>query len=166
LDAYQGWEDLVVALSLVSRSIAEARLLVATESSPIALMDLARQHGVASRVRVAPLHDELSRQRAHAAADLCLVPRRVEGGLPIKLLEALSRDVAIVAVPAALAGLPLDPCVLIATEPTPEAIAATSVIALKDRALRVALSTAGSAYLREQHSPSKFFAAFDTVCGR
>jgi len=166
LDAYQGWEDVIAALSIVSRARADTVLLVATESSAAALLELAQQLGVAGHLRLAPLRDGLDRQRVHAAADLCVVPRRVEGGLPIKLLDALSRGVPIVAVPRALAGLPLENAVLATTDSAPEAIAAATLVALKDRALREALGHAGSAYLREQHSPSKFFAAFDAVFGR
>lgn len=166
LDAYQGWEDVLTAVAIVSRAHADTLLLVATESATTALLDLAQELGVAGHVRLAPLRDDLDRQRVHAAADLCLVPRRVEGGLPIKLLDGLSRGVPIVAVPRALAGLPLASAVLVTSDSSPEAIAAATLAALKDRALREALSHAGSAYLREQHSRSKFFAAFDAVCGR
>lgn len=166
LDAYQGWEAVLAAVSIVSRAHADTVLLVATESASAALLSLAQQLGVAGHLRLAPLRDELDRQRVHAAADLCVVPRRVEGGLPIKLLDALSRGVAIVASPHAMAGLPLDDCVLSTVDSSPEAIAAATLVALRDRTLRNALSRAGSAYLREQHSPSKFLAAFDAVCAR
>jgi glycosyltransferase involved in cell wall biosynthesis len=57
----------------------------------------------------APLASEHDRAVAHAAADVALVPRLASGGLPIKLLEALARDVPVVANRRALAGLPLTP---------------------------------------------------------
>ncbi len=91
LDAYQGLDVLLEA----SRGL---RLLVATSSDPRPL----RRH---PHVAVWPLQTEADRRRAHAACDLVVVPRRAPGGLPIKLLDALARDVPVVAQRRALAGL-------------------------------------------------------------
>ncbi|MFW6052162.1 MAG: glycosyltransferase, partial [Myxococcota bacterium] len=91
LDAYQGWRALVGALT--RPGAARARLLVATASDPAPLWAEARQAGVAERITVAGLADEAARRAAHAAADLALVPRRIPGGIPVKLLDALARGV-------------------------------------------------------------------------
>lgn len=88
LDAYQG-------LDVVYEATRGLTLLVATEST-----DPLPPH--AQRW---PLANEADRRRAHAAADVVVVPRKAPGGLPIKLLDALSRDVPVVAQRRALAGL-------------------------------------------------------------
>ncbi len=92
LDGYQGWEVAAAAAQAVG-----ATWLVATESDPAPLRRFPHL-----RMRLAT---EANRRRAHAACDLALVPRRTPGGLPIKLLDALARDVPVVANRRALAGL-------------------------------------------------------------
>ena len=92
LDGYQGWEE---AADAARRT--RTTFLVATESDPPPLAPFPHVH-----VRLASEHD---RRRAYAACDLVVVPRRAPGGLPIKLLDALARDVPVVAGPRALAGL-------------------------------------------------------------
>ena len=52
-----------------------------------------------------PLFDEGDRRRAYEQCDLVVVPRKVPGGLPIKLLDALGRDLPVVAQNRALCGL-------------------------------------------------------------
>ncbi|MCU0676605.1 MAG: glycosyltransferase, partial [Myxococcota bacterium] len=89
LDGYQGWEEAAEAARRAS-----ATFLVATESDPTPLERFPHV-----RIRLA---DERDRRRAYAACDLAIVPRRAPGGLPIKLLDALARDVPVVAGPRAL----------------------------------------------------------------
>ncbi len=163
LDAYQGWQDVVVAAALASRARASLRLVVATQSDPKPLRDLASQHGVAHRLTIAPLLTEVDRVHVHAAADIAVVPRRIPGGLPIKLLDALGRGVAIVTTQRAIAGLPLDRCVTLVKDDAPDAIAHALSTLMPQGARRQAQIEAGSAYLREHHSRAKFIAAFDAV---
>lgn len=95
LDGYQGWEHAGAAAARAGFT-----WLVATESDPTPLRAF-------PHVR-ARLATEADRRRAHAACDVALVPRRAPGGLPIKLLDALARDVPVVAMHRALAGLAPD----------------------------------------------------------
>ncbi len=139
LDGYQGLDVLLEA----SRGLT---LLVATESDPAPL----RGHG---HVVVWPLATEADRRRAHAACDLVVVPRRAPGGLPIKLLDALARDVPVVVQRRALAGL----------KPRGVLVAADD----DSRALRVAIDealarppTGGRRWLTEVCSPARFADAF------
>lgn len=165
LDAYQGWQDVVEAIAVLRRWQPHICLMVATQSAPDALRRFAHEQGVANRICLAPLANERDRQRCHAAADLCIVPRRVPGGLPIKLLEGLSHGVPIVTQRRAIAGLPLAACVSIVDDDSRSAIAARVRQLLEHRDQQLQQIASGSAYLREHHSPAKFFAAFDRVCG-
>lgn len=163
LDRYQGWETLVLALAQLQDTRANVRLLVATASDPSPLRMLARDTGIADLVTVTSLNNEGARQRCHHAADLALIPRRAEGGLPIKLLDALARSVPVVATKRAIAGLPLQNCVEIVDDDSSEAIATAAAELLNNASKREQLRRAGSAYLREHHSYDKFFAAYDSV---
>lgn len=88
LDAYQG-------LDVLFEATRGYRLIVATESAD----------ALPERVIRWRLRDEADRRRAHAVADLVVVPRRSPGGLPIKMLDAMAREVPVVAQERALAGL-------------------------------------------------------------
>lgn len=90
LDAYQDWTQILALQSKLT-------LVVATASQPAALRGRVKH--------ILPLENERDRRRVHALADVALVPRGAAGGLPIKLIDALSRGVPVVASAAALAGL-------------------------------------------------------------
>lgn len=90
LDAYQNWQQILELRE-------ELTLVVATASDASVL----RGHVD----HVLPLESERDRRRIHAVADVALVPRGASGGLPIKLIDALSRGVPVVASKQALAGL-------------------------------------------------------------
>lgn len=139
LDGYQGWEEAAEAARR-----AHATFLVATESDPAPL-------GVFPHLRVG-LADERDRRRAYAACDLAIVPRRSPGGLPIKLLDALARDVPVVAGPRALAGL--DPRGVERAD-TDEAPALAAAIA---RAIACA-PRGGRAWIEDSLAPARFVAS-------
>lgn len=80
LDAYQDWRQILELRELLT-------LVVATASDASAL--------VGQVEHVLPLQDEGDRRRIHAIADMALVPRGASGGLPIKLIDALSRGVPV-----------------------------------------------------------------------
>ncbi|MFK8000220.1 MAG: glycosyltransferase [Polyangiales bacterium] len=90
LDGYQDWRQILALRERLT-------LVVATESDTSELRGHIRH--------VLPLASEADRRRIHALADVALVPRGAPGGLPIKLIDALSRGVPVVASAAALAGL-------------------------------------------------------------
>ena len=139
LDGYQGWEE---AADAARR--ANATFLVATESDPAPLAPFPHLR--------ARLGDEHDRRRAYAACDLAIVPRRAPGGLPIKLLDALARDVPVVAGPRALAGL--DPRGVERAD-TDEAPALAVAI---ERALASA-PRGGRAWIEDSLAPARFVAS-------
>jgi len=143
LDGYQGWEE---AADAARR--AHATFLVATESDPTPLSPFPHV-----RVRLADEHD---RRRAYAACDLAIVPRRAPGGLPIKLLDALARDVPVVAGPRALAGL--DPRGVERAD-TDEAPALAAAI---ERAL-ARRPEGGRAWIEDTLAPARFVASVEAL---
>lgn len=135
LDGYQGWEPVAEALSG-----APGTWLVATESDPA---PLATHPHVRWRLR-----DEADRRRAHAAAHVVVVPRRAPGGLPIKLLDALARDVPVVATRRALAGLEPRGVVVVESDHA-------SAIRAGIEAALASPPTGGRAWLEENLAPSR-----------
>lgn len=157
LDRYQGVETLLDAAQLV----AGARLLVATESSTDWLEREARRRGLT--VTVAPLATESDRSRAHAAADVSVVPRALPGGVPVKLLDALSRGVPVVASRRATGGLALDEVAVVVADDDAEALAVGIRMLLAAPRARASLAAAGRAYVAREHSADRFVAAFRRV---
>ncbi len=143
LDGYQGWEEAAKAAQSVG-----ATFLVATESDAGPLAPFPHR-----RVGLA---DEPDRRRAYAACDLAIVPRRSPGGLPIKLLDALARDVPVVAGPRALAGLA--PRGVERAERDEAAELATAVSrALSHR------PAGGRSWVRERLAPARFVASLESL---
>lgn len=163
LDAYQGLELLLGALRLVSERREDARLLVATASDPGSLLAQARAGGLAERLVLAPLRDEPERRRAHAAADVVVVPRGTEGGLPIKLLDALARGVPTVVTRRAAAGLALEGTALVTRDDDVDGLAAAALIAVQARETSAALGARGPQYIRRAHAPSAYLAALEAA---
>jgi glycosyltransferase involved in cell wall biosynthesis len=141
--------------------VRSATLLVATESDVTALGHQLDQRSV--RWRSTPLRTEDDRARAHAAADVVVVPRFSPGGLPIKLLDALARGVPVVAMERALAGFELYPACLV-TNDTAYALGRGLADALsmpsEERAAQIAR---GHAYLAAHHGSRHFALALDRV---
>ena len=102
LDAYQGLPVLVDALTELRASRPRARILVASQSDTRELRGYLERRG--HRAYFAPLGAEVDRARAHAAADVAVVTRGTSGGFPIKLLDAVARDVPVVAMRRAMSG--------------------------------------------------------------
>jgi glycosyltransferase involved in cell wall biosynthesis len=160
LDAYQGWQALTLALSRLRTR--DAMLLVATESDARALRDHAEQLGVGERLRVVGLKGEAQRARAHAAADLVLVPRAAPGGLPIKLLDAMARGCACVTMRMATAELPLDDALAVCDDDAGSMAEAADRL-LSDDGRRKALGEAARRYVREEHDERRYLEAMDRV---
>ncbi len=102
LDAYQGLAVLVDAMADLRASRPRARILVATESDPTGLRERFDRRG--SRPRFVSLASEQDRALCHAAADVAVVTRGAPGGFSIKLLDAVAREVPVVAMRRALSG--------------------------------------------------------------
>lgn len=163
LDAYQGWESIVTATRTVADRRPRARLLVATESDRTPLDAAAAAARIQERLVVAPLAGEPARRRAHAAADLALIPRRAPGGLPIKLLDALARGVPTIAAARAAAGLDLRGAALLVADDDPDALAFGALTALGAPEATHEIGERGRDYVATDHAPARFVEAFDRM---
>lgn len=162
LDGYQGWEDTLLALGLLRRRVPTARLLLATESDPSVARRLAHRYGVGDAVRVARLDGEDARRRVRAASDLCWVPRRLGGGLPIKMLDAFDRGLPVVATRRATAGLPLEDACIVTRDDDPEALCEAAFQLVRCSRRRETLAKNARAYLSKHHSASGFARSLET----
>lgn len=165
LDRYQGWELLVEALAELRRAHPRARLLVATESSPSPVLVEATRHGIGESVDIRRLSGEAARAQVHAASDVAWVPRRTEGGLPIKMLDALGRGLPVVATKRATAGLPVLEACEVVPDDDPYALSAGAARLLRDRDRADALRAAGTGYLWSHHGKEAFLSALDRWIG-
>ena len=166
LDGYQGWELLVDAMGRVLVERPRAVLLVGTASDTAPLLRQAIAAGVAARLRATPLGTESDRRALHAAADVAVVPRRVPGGLPVKLLDALARGVPTVAAARATAGLSLGGAAMIAADDDDEALANGILLALSAPAAAREVARRGRAYVAVEHHPRRFVEAMERVTER
>ena len=92
LDAYQGWEGTLQVLAQLQAQISSLQLLIATGSDPGKLTQALAHTGLAHRLHHLPLYNESQRREAYACSDAVLIPRRIPGGLPVKMLDG---DVAL-----------------------------------------------------------------------
>jgi glycosyltransferase involved in cell wall biosynthesis len=166
LDAYQGIDLLLHTVARLVRTVPTLTLLIATASPAGDLLGAAGRFGLGPRLRLTELQGDAARRRAHAAADLVVVPRLAPGGLPIKLLDALSRGVPCVAAPRACAGLPLAEAACIARSDDAEALAHAVFTALTSSALREQLSLAGPRYVAREHATERYLEALDPLLVR
>ena len=158
LDAYQGWEDLIEAFALLPEVVQNRHpLTIASESEPTVAKRLARRLGVA--LHVDSLAGEAQRERLHAQARLVVVPRRAEGGVPIKLLDALARRVPVVACHRAVAGLPLHAAITTVKNDCPKALAKGIQRALSESPV----NQRGADLISKFHSKEAFITAFNEL---
>lgn len=165
LDRYQGWEHLLEATSILRRQHPEACLLIATGSDSAPARELASRLNIADAVRISGLASERARMLAHAASDFAWIPRRSEGGLPIKMLDAFAREVPVVAMKRATAGLPLESACAIVTDDSPGALADAAHRLLGDQRAADALRLGASRYLSIHHSNEWFSSALRQLLG-
>jgi glycosyltransferase involved in cell wall biosynthesis len=160
LDHYQGLDTAVTALGSLAHRRGALRWLVASESSHDALLAIASRAGIASRITLAPLRTDDDRRRAHAASDVAIVPRRLEAGVSIKILEALAHSLPTIVVRTATGGFPFEEaCTLVDDDSKALAHAIDDV--LREPFQRAALSAAGPAYLTKHHGPDACVSALD-----
>jgi glycosyltransferase involved in cell wall biosynthesis len=163
LDQYQGWEALLTAIVRLRDTLPDARLLLATESDPGPVLREAAGHGVGEALLIRRLSGEQARAMAHAAADVACIPRRSEGGLPIKMLDAFSRSTPVVATRRATAGLPIHDVCEIVPDDDPQAFAGAVVRLLAPGAHAEALRERAHRYLASEHSPKAYRDALDRL---
>ena len=150
LDRYQGWEALVDA---AARLRPRPRLLIATASDPAPVR--ARVERLKLDTVFVPLATEPERQRLYAACDVAVVPRATPGGLPVKLLDAMSRGVAVIAQRRAVGGVDTDGGCLVVNNST-EALCDALRSLRDDRDLASRLRVRGRAYVRHHHAQRGF----------
>ena len=165
LDPYQGWEHLIEAISVLRRNDRNARLLVATASDPTPVRQRAERLGIADAVRFSGLGSERARMLVHAASDLAWVPRRTEGGLPIKMLDAFARELPVIAMERASAGLPLQRACSIVSNDDPRALAVAARSLLENESARNALRDGARRYRAIHHSNEWFSTAMRHLLG-
>ncbi len=165
LDRYQGWEHLMEAIALLRRTHPSATLLIATESDPKPAQIEAERHGVADATCFRRLDSERARALVHAASDLSWVPRRSPGGIPIKMLDAFGRDLPVVAMERATAGLPLREACLVTRNDDARALAEAARVLLDGGASRAAMSERARHYLETQHAAASFTEAMRDLLG-
>ncbi len=157
LDAYQGWEDVIGALVLLPT---EVGLVVASESSFDPLIEAARTAGVADRVRMVSL-DDVARERVSGAIDVAIVPRKMEGGVPVKLLDALSRGIPTIVTERAACELPLGQGAMVVANDSAAALANGVKAIVAVPALAESLSHRGRDYIAHNHSSAAFLHAYE-----
>ncbi len=165
LDRYQGWESLLAALVALRQTHRRASLLFATESDPSPVRRAADRFALEDAVHVRRLDGEAARAAVHAAADLAWIPRRIEGGLPIKMLDAFSRGLPVVAMRRATAGLPVESACLVTGDDDPLALAEGARGILDDPRQAERLRTRAFRYLDTHHGAGSFLAALDALMG-
>lgn len=162
LDAYQGWQDVVDALALLARRGVRPRLTLLTASDPTPWLKRAAKKDVLSELRIVRHLREEDRLTAMRRTQVALVPRRVPGGLPMKLLDHWSLGHAVVAQKRALAGFSqAEQAVLCVADGDVQAMARAIELLLHDETERRSLAERGRAYLRAQHSEQRFVQALE-----
>jgi glycosyltransferase involved in cell wall biosynthesis len=122
LDAYQGLAPALMGLALAASTCPSLRVVIATASGRDQVRRLLGPYAVLhERMLHVPLAGEAVRRMLHAAASVVLVPRSAPGGLPIKLLDALSRGRAVVAAQTASAGYDLSQVCRLVPDASPPA---------------------------------------------
>jgi len=132
LDRYQGWEHLIEALAILD---------------------------VTDSLHFCRIDGERARQLAHAASDLTWVPRRTEGGLPIKMLDAFARELPVVAMDRATAALPVKRACITVPDDDAHALAAGARRLLEGDRAAAAIAQQGRRYLATHHSAEAYAAA-------
>jgi glycosyltransferase involved in cell wall biosynthesis len=165
LDRYQGWQYLIEALAILRRTNPNARLLIATESDPSPVLVEAQHLGVVDSTHFCRLDGERARKLAHAASDLTWVPRRTEGGLPIKMLDAFARELPVVAMSRATAALPLNEACTTARDDDAGALAAAAQHLLENERAAMTTRNEASRYLATHHSVESFACSLRELLG-
>ena len=151
LDHYQGLEVALDALAIIVQAASDIRWLIATESDSSALRMQAASRGLSPHLVFTRLHGDLARRRAHLAADIALVPRRLEAGVSVKLLEAFAHALPTVAVRASTGGFAMDEAACVVSPDAHEFARATLSLIASPEA-RARLGAQGARYLRAHHT--------------
>ncbi len=164
LDLYQGLPQLLEAFTRVHRVDSASRLVIATASDQKSVAHAIDSHPARAQIVVLSLGEEESRVRVHALADVIAVPRAIQGGVPVKLLDAFARGKAVVTVERAVAQLRVEESCVVCPNDDVDAFSSALVELLRDDSKRESLARNARAYLESAHNDRVFLAAFDALC--
>ncbi|QQR90293.1 MAG: glycosyltransferase [Myxococcales bacterium] len=161
LDAYQGLDPVLRGFAQIKND--RPKLVVLTASNAEGLAKQILQLKLGPDLIVLALDNTEQRQRALCSADFAIVPRQIEGGLPVKLLDALALALPIVCSPKALAGLPLQAGLVVAkNNSAPDFKEAIQHMCqtLQSQTERIKQS---QNYLKTHHSPQAYLNALSSI---
>lgn len=156
---------LIDVVPRVLRDVPEARfVLVGGVGAEIdALGAQVTRLGVTERVRLVAQRPQSEVAGLLAAADVLVSPREQGINPPGKLFSYLASGRPVVAVDRPIHTQILDAASAILVEPTPEALAAGLVAAMRDPARVARTTVAAAALLRERYAPARRREAYDTL---
>jgi len=155
LDAYQGLDVLFAAFSIVANR-GPVTLRIATASPPADVVGTLSARGLAHRVRIERLGDLGSARRALSRAAVVVVPRRVPGGFPIKLVEALAACAPVVVSRRAAHGLVDGVHARVVPDDDAPAMAGAIEALFADPVQAERLGAAGRAHAERTHGEAAF----------
>lgn len=154
LDSYQGVDRLLEAMALLPRDVESSlrlQLVTASEHAPVSSKILAL--GLQGTVELVPHGSFDEVWQTLCGADIAVVPRCVPGGVPIKLINALSAGIPV------LADRDLNPSLshmeqaVLVDARRPEEIARGLSVLVRDPGIRASLGMAGRAWVMRECSP-------------
>ncbi len=163
LDGYQGFDEVLDSFVVLANETPDARLLVATASSPKPLLEAIEARRITHLTRITGLSNESDRRSIHAATDVAMVPRRAPGGVPIKMLDAMSRGVPIVVTKHATSELSMAHAAKVVFDHDLRTLASAvaELFYQPDRAQEI--GAAGRTYVAREHEPGLFYRRFQLV---
>jgi glycosyltransferase involved in cell wall biosynthesis len=166
LDRYQDLETLLDAMVLLCRRRRPVRLALVTASPPERLAEALRSRGLQKQVIFLP-HGSFDNALAQLRRlDLCVLPRAIPGGFPIKLLAYLAAERPVISTIAGTAGLPLGDLVEVVNEGDASQLAAAigHLLDHLDEARKRARR--GRAFVEEEFSWDRSAAQLETHLAR
>jgi glycosyltransferase involved in cell wall biosynthesis len=143
LDAYQGIELLLEAMKILATERPRVALLVVTASDPEPMRQRAADHGITRQLVFAP-HGRFSEVlELVGTADVCVVPRTIPGGFPVKLLTYLAASRPVVSTISGSAGLDLGRAVVTTPDADPTTLAGEIIALLESPERRAEMGHEG-----------------------
>ncbi len=152
LAGYQGIDLMLKAFSLVAPRVADARLLIASDSRFEAYEALARELGIRDRIDLEPSPPFDSLPRLLLSADIALNPRENADGVPVKLLNYMAAALPAVSFAGSAPGVTHGLNGWLADSGNVEAFADGVVALLQDPARAAAMGRAARDYVVENAS--------------
>ena len=155
LAEYQGIDHLLQAFRHVRSRVADATLVIATDSPFDPYEALARQLGIREHIEIVSSPTFADLPRLLVAADVAVNPRTDCDGVPVKLLNYMGAGRAVVSFDTSAPGVVHDQTGWLAKSGDDAALAEGIVALLRDPARAAAIGQAARAYVVEHASWSK-----------